>query len=132
MNDNKPAFKIFPSCCKVIDDYIRIYSGGGFGKFEFKLSGTGSSRTELLNFSITGVTGDTIHSYAMLSNLNPAFSEFFAAHIAGFDITNGETSAHFAGSTPLFLFLQKPGYLLPGLLHLPVLPGVNSLFHESV
>lgn len=76
-------------------------AGGGFGKFEFKLSGNGSSRTKLLNFSITGVTGDSILSYAMASNLNPASTEFFAAHIAGFDITNGETSAQFAGSSPV-------------------------------
>ena len=75
-------------------------AGGGFGKFEFKLSGNGNSRTELLNFSITGVTGDTINSYAMGSTLNPAATDFFAAHIAGFDTTNGETSAQFAGSTP--------------------------------
>lgn len=76
-------------------------AGGGFGKFEFKLSGNGSSRTELLNFSITGVTGDSILSYAMVSNQNPASTEFFAAHIAGFDIKNGETSAQFAGSSPV-------------------------------
>lgn len=76
-------------------------AGGGFGRFEFQLSGTGSSRTELLSFSITGVTGDTVNSYAMGSSLNPPAVEFFAAHIAGFDLTNGVTSAQFAGSTPV-------------------------------
>ena len=76
-------------------------AGGGFGKFEFQLSGGGGSRTELLSFSITGVTGDTIGSYAMGSGLKPAAIEFFAAHIGGFDTTNGVTSAQFAGSTPV-------------------------------
>lgn len=76
-------------------------AGGGFGKFEFQLSGNGDSRTELLNFSITGVAGDTINSYALGSNLNPAAAEFFAAHIAGFDMTDGVTSAQFAGSSPV-------------------------------
>jgi hypothetical protein len=76
-------------------------AGGGFGKFGFQLSGNGSSRTELLSFSITGVTGDTINSYATGSTLNPAAVEFFAAHIAGFDTTEGVTSAQFAGSSPV-------------------------------
>lgn len=76
-------------------------AGGGFGKFEFNLTGDGSSRTELLTFSITGVDGDTIGSYAMGSDLKPAAVEFFAAHIAGFDTTNDVTSAQFAGSSPV-------------------------------
>jgi len=79
-------------------------AGGGFGKFDFQLSGTGSDRTDLLTFSITGVTGDTINDYAIGSTLNPSSGEFFAAHIAGFDETCYEskcvTSAQFAGSTP--------------------------------
>jgi len=90
-------------------------AGGGFGKFEFQLSGNGSSRTELLSFSITGVADDTINSYAMSSTLNPAAVEFFAAHIAGFDTTNGVTSAQFAGSTvvpvPAALWLFGSGLL---------------------
>jgi hypothetical protein len=76
-------------------------AGGGFGKFEFQLSGTGASRTELLTFSISGVNGDTPASYAMGSTLNPAAVEFFAAHVAGFDNGDGVTSAQFAGSTPV-------------------------------
>ena len=75
-------------------------AGGGFGKFGFQLSGTGNSRTELLSFSISGVTGDTINSYATGSDLKPASTEYFAAHIAGFATTDGVTSAQFAGSTP--------------------------------
>jgi len=76
-------------------------AGGGFGKFNFETSGTGSARTELLTFSISGVTGDTISSYALGNNLNPSSGQFFAAHIAGFNSTNGVTSAQFAGSTPV-------------------------------
>ena len=75
-------------------------AGGGFGKFGFQLSGVGNTRTELLNFSISGVAGDTINSYAIDSGLKPAAVEYFAAHIAGFDTTNGVTSAQFAGSMP--------------------------------
>ena len=74
-------------------------AGGGFGKYDFQLSGNGSSRTELLTFSISGVAGDSIESYAVLSSLNPASTEFFAAHIAGFDLASCVTSAKFAGST---------------------------------
>ena len=74
-------------------------AGGGFGKFEFELSGSGSSRTELLTFSISGVDGDSIHDYAVGSTLNPSSGEYFAAHIAGFDETYGVDSAQFSGST---------------------------------
>ena len=74
-------------------------AGGGFGKYDIKLSGKGSSRTETLSFTISGVVGDTIYSYAMGSSLNPEAEEYFATHIAGFDYTDGVTSAKFAGST---------------------------------
>jgi len=74
-------------------------AGGGFFKFDLQLDGTGSSRTELLSFSISGVDGDLISSYATGSSLNPSSSEFFAAHVAGFDLTEGVTSAQFAGSS---------------------------------
>jgi hypothetical protein len=76
-------------------------AGGGFGKFDFQLSGTGSTRTETLNFTMSGVAGDTINDYAIGSTLNPSSGEFFAAHIAGFDMTNGVNSAQFSGSTPV-------------------------------
>ena len=76
-------------------------AGGGFGKFEFEPSGTGSSRTEVLLFSITGVNGDSPMSYAIGSTLHPNSGEFFATHIAGFDLTEGVTSAQFAGSSPV-------------------------------
>jgi hypothetical protein len=102
-------------------------AGGGFGKFDFKLSGNGSSRTEQLTFSISGVEGDSIDSYAVLSSLNPASTEFFAAHIAGFDPVCSSTdpadgsclytvsSAKFAGSTavpvPASVWLLGSGLL---------------------
>ena len=76
-------------------------AGGGFGKFGFELSGTGSTRTDVLSFSISGITGDTPMSYATGSELNPSSGEFFATHIAGFDLTEGVTSAQFAGSSPV-------------------------------
>ena len=74
-------------------------AGGGFGKFGLQLSGDGGSRTDILNFSIAGVVGDSLESYALSSILSPSTGEYFAAHIAGFDETNGVTSAQFAGST---------------------------------
>ncbi len=76
-------------------------AGGGFGKFEFEIAGTGSTRTELLTFAISGVIGDSIFDYALESTLNPSSGEFFATHIAGFDLTDGVTSAQFAGSSPV-------------------------------
>jgi len=75
-------------------------AGGGFGKFDLQASGTGSSRTELLTFSITGINGDTIFDYA-LGNADDT-GEFFAAKIAGYDDSlSGNTSGKFAGSTPV-------------------------------
>ncbi|MCW8933984.1 MAG: VPLPA-CTERM sorting domain-containing protein [Gammaproteobacteria bacterium] len=74
-------------------------AGGGFFKFDLQLDGTGGSRTELLSFSISGVDGDMVTSYATGSSLNPSSSEYFAAHVAGFDEINGVTSAQFAGSS---------------------------------
>jgi hypothetical protein len=76
-------------------------AGGGFGKFDLQLSGSGSSRTELLTFTMSGVSGDTVNDYALGYTGTPSSGEFFAAHIAGFDTTNGVTSAQFGGSTPV-------------------------------
>jgi hypothetical protein len=75
-------------------------AGGGFGKFEFQAKGNGSSRTELLTFTISGVDDDTIASYAL--GKDDGDGEFFAAHIAGYDAgVTGNTSGQFAGSTPV-------------------------------
>jgi hypothetical protein len=73
-------------------------AGGGFGKFDFQATGDGSSRTSILTFSISGVAGDTIDSYALGSADDSG--EYFAAHIAGYgDGDTGNTSGQFAGST---------------------------------
>ncbi len=85
-------------------------AGGNFGKFDFKLTSNGKGgcggkscdkRLEALMFSITGIDGDTILSYAVSSDLNPSSGEFFAAHVAGFSSEPfGNSSAKFAGSSP--------------------------------
>jgi hypothetical protein len=54
-----------------------------FGRFDIRLSGTGSTRMDPLTFTLGGVSHDTVDAY-------------FAAHVAGFDI-GGESSAFFAG-----------------------------------
>ena len=76
-------------------------AGGGFGKFHFEAKGTGSTRTELLTFSISGVEGDTVDDYAIgNADDNDGMNEFFAAHVAGYaDSQTGNTSGKFAGST---------------------------------
>ena len=98
-------------------------AGGGFGKFDYKLSGKGSSRTEILDFSITGISDDSIFDYAIGSDLKPASGEYFAAHIAGFDQINSVTSAQFAGSSvvpvPAAIWLFTSGLIaLSGLARL--------------
>jgi hypothetical protein len=78
-------------------------AGGGIGKFQFEVVATGSTRTSLLTFSIAGVTGDTVNSYAM-GNPGPAGSdEFFAVHAADYDGPGESTSGRFAGSTVAFI-----------------------------
>ena len=95
-----------------------INAGGGFDKFEFGIVGNGSNRTELLNFRITGVVGDTIESYAQGSEfLNPASTQYFAAHIAGYDDgLSGNTGGKFAGSSfvpiPAAVWLFGSGLVL--------------------
>ncbi|MSR10045.1 MAG: hypothetical protein EXR82_11105 [Gammaproteobacteria bacterium] len=81
----------------------------GFGRFDVRLQGRGSSRQDPLTFSITGVTLDTILSYVDLSTgRSPQGRSLFAAHVAGFNLGNcggprkggGQcvTSAYFGGS----------------------------------
>jgi len=89
---------IDPSNWTILEDQN---AGGGFGKFELQFKGNGSNRTELLTFSITGVSGDSPSDYAIGSTLNTSSGEFFAAHVAGFNNGSGVTSAQFAGSTPV-------------------------------
>ena len=86
------------------DDAVGWKFSGGvnfseFGVFDNLAKGTGSSRANPLTFSITGVNGDTINSYASALSDGTAF---FAAHVAGFSFGCGGsgrciTSAKFAG-----------------------------------
>lgn len=78
----------------------------GFGTFELiaEEHGAGDRVSPTLSFSITGVSGDTVYDYLVLSggNAGEQGNQFFAAHVAGFDDPNsGETSAYFGGLTPV-------------------------------
>ena len=96
-------------------------AGGGFGKFDLKLFGKGSSRTENLTFSITGIADDTIYSYALGSTLHPAADQFFATHIAGFAMVEGVTSAKFAGSSSVVPVPASAWLFVSGVLALATL-----------
>lgn len=74
----------------------------GFGLFNLRTDTNGANnRLATLNFSITGISGDTIMDYVMMSSGNAGQGNtYFAAHVAGFNIS-GTTSAYFAGSTPV-------------------------------
>lgn len=75
----------------------------GFGLFNLKADTNGAgNRLTTLHFSITGIAGDQVSDYVMLSSGNAGQGNtFFAAHVAGFDAGGGVTSAYFAGSTPV-------------------------------
>jgi len=79
----------------------------GFGNFELVDSGTGSNRQNpTLTFYISGIAGDVVADYAVLSTGNAGQANtFFAAHVAGFlDQDPGPdelSSAFFGGSTPV-------------------------------
>ncbi len=74
-------------------------AGGSFGFFDFQVKGNGNSRTEILSFSITGVSGDSIGSYAI--GYEGVGDAYFAAHVGGFDDGNGVSSAIFATVVPV-------------------------------
>lgn len=71
--------------------------GGGFGKFDFRLAGPGN-RTEVLSFSISGVDGDSLSSYAI--GYDGTGEAYFAAHVGGYGAT-GDDSAFFATVVPV-------------------------------
>jgi len=84
----------------------------GFGRFEYLLSGTGSSRKDPLVFTITGVSGDVPANYLELSTRTASQGNApFAAHLAGFlsggcvnESTGAATacsSAYIGGGFPL-------------------------------
>lgn len=65
-----------------VDTYTNMSE---FGKFDIRLSGTGSTRMDPLTFTLGGVSHDTVDAY-------------FAANVNNFSI-NGESSSFFAGGT---------------------------------
>jgi hypothetical protein len=76
-------------------------AGGGFGNFEFEAKADGGNdRTQVLTFSISGVAGDTVNSYAV--GYTPESDAYFASHIAGYDDgVSGNTSGKFASVVPV-------------------------------
>ena len=72
-----------------------------YGRFEAHLAGTGSTREDPLEFSIVGVSGDTVFDYVtLLSTGNAAGgNQLFAAHVAGFEGPDHISSAQFGGNT---------------------------------
>lgn len=75
-------------------------AGGGFGFFNFDLKGSGSTRTEVLTFTISGVSGDSLSSYAV-GYTGVGTEAYFAAHVGGFDDGFGVTSGKFATVVPV-------------------------------
>lgn len=92
--------------------YIGSRNISEFGVFLNVITGTGGTRQDPLTFSINGVDGDTIASYAA-SN---AGGEFFAAHVAGFTNFCPTDSAFFAGSGPTPVPLPPAAWLLGSAL----------------
>lgn len=92
-------------------------AGGGFDRYAFELKGSGATRTNLLTFTISGVSGDTPFSYATGADyLHNGSTEFFAAHVGSFDAyPYGTSSAWLAGSTavpvPAALWLLGSGLI---------------------
>jgi len=84
----------------------------GFGSFDVKDNGTGSSRQDPLIFSIglpTTVADAVASNFAVLSTGNAGQGNvFFAAHVAGFDGIGADS--HFIGGTPI----PAPGAILLG------------------
>lgn len=87
----------------------------GFGNFELvpQTNGAGNRVTPSLSFSITGVTGDTVNDYLVLSSNNAGQgNQFFAAHVAGFVGSAGSTSGYFGGTTLAPVPLPAAAWLL--------------------
>jgi hypothetical protein len=81
-------------------------AGGGFGKFEFLASGSGSTRANPLSFDVFAPPGQSL----TIENLSTALSTegyIFAGHIADF---NGGNSAKFA--TDGAASVPEPGTML--------------------
>jgi hypothetical protein len=83
-------------------------AGGGFGKFEFLTSGSGSSRANPLSFDVFAPVGQSL----TIENLSTALSTegyLFAGHIADF---NGGDSAKFASDGQALVPVPEPGTML--------------------
>ena len=88
--------------------------GGGFGNFEFQAKADkGNSRAQLLTFTITGVVGDNVESYAI--GYNEGDDAYFASHIAGYTDPDGSTSGQFASVVPIPAAVWLFGSALGGL-----------------
>jgi hypothetical protein len=85
-------------------------AGGGFGKFVFEASGSGSTRANPLMFDVFAPAGQEI-TIANLSTVLSTEGYLFAGHIAGFPMNNGVTSAKFATPEPSTLILLGGGLL---------------------
>ncbi|MGD8639613.1 MAG: hypothetical protein PVF34_03195 [Gammaproteobacteria bacterium] len=86
----------------------------GFGTFDIAVNDGGQNRLDTLTFSIAGIAGDDVFTYFedQLTNTGGVPSEgntAFTARVAGFDDGHGNTSAFFAGLTPVPL---PPAFLL--------------------
>lgn len=96
-----------------------------YGRFDISTLGDGSSRTTSLSFTISGVAGDSINSYAsILSEVKGNnMPQLFAAHVADFSTGSAITSGYFAGSSlvvpvPAAAWLFGSGLLaLAGLIN---------------
>lgn len=95
----------------VLPDGWRVKNGEGsqsvFGKFDLQIQGTGSSRLDPLEFSIVGIEGDTPADYLTRLYEGSLISSGFAAHVAGFSLSDqggrykSLTSAQFGGNAPV-------------------------------
>jgi hypothetical protein len=102
----------------------------GFGKFDLipQTNGAGNRVSPELTFALTPASGgassidQNLADYLVLSSGNAVDgSQFFAAHVAGFTISNSSiTSAYFGGSTPVPL-PAAGALLLSALTGLPLL-----------
>jgi hypothetical protein len=71
-------------------------NASSFGTFEFQYKGNGSSRINPLAFSVTNSNiTSALNFYEANANGN-----HFVAHIAGFPMLNGQTSAYFSDMSP--------------------------------
>ncbi len=83
----------------------------GFGNFEMKTQGNGSTRYSPLEFTITlpDITTAIASNFAFLSTGGE--SSMFAAHVAGFCVNGSTVESHFIADGP---YVPAPGALILG------------------